>query len=128
MPQEEKVTVSLPEDLSRQFEHLRRRLFSLESLLAVTLGISALLLAYFLLFVSDRFLGYSFVAAGRTICRGCNRVPPGRFLVAPPLGNISARSSGLVTPGPAKVSTPGRSFAGHCRTRGREEAARLFLA
>src|SRR5688572_21465204 len=55
MPQDEKVKVALPEDLSRQFVSLRKRLFSLESIFAISFGFSALLLSFFLLFISDRF-------------------------------------------------------------------------
>src|SRR4051812_23507466 len=54
MPQDEKVRVALPPELTRQFSALRRRLFSLESIFAASLGFSALLLSFFLLFVSDR--------------------------------------------------------------------------
>lgn len=54
MPQEEKVTVALPENLQRQFANLQKRLFSLESTFAVCSIISAIFLAYLLIFVSDR--------------------------------------------------------------------------
>src|SRR5690242_2353029 len=55
MPQDEKVTVSLPESLRRQFENLRTRLFSFESTFALAFALSAILLGMFLNFVSDRF-------------------------------------------------------------------------
>lgn len=55
MPQEEKVTVALPENLQRQFADLQKRLFSLETAFAISAGLSALFLSYLLLFVSDRF-------------------------------------------------------------------------
>src|SRR6185295_2989943 len=54
MPQEEKVTVSLPESLRRQFEDLRKRLFSFETTFALAFALSAILLGLFLNFLSDR--------------------------------------------------------------------------
>ena len=54
MPQDEKVTVSLPESLQRQFTDLRNRLFSLESLFAVSAGTSAILLSLLIVIISDR--------------------------------------------------------------------------
>ncbi len=54
MPQEEKVTVSLPESLRRQFEDLRRRLFSFETTFALAFALSAILCGLFLNVVSDR--------------------------------------------------------------------------
>jgi hypothetical protein len=54
MPQDEKVTVSLPESLQRQFTDLRNRLFSLETLFAVAAGLSAILLSFLLVIISDR--------------------------------------------------------------------------
>jgi hypothetical protein len=55
MPQEKKVTLALPENLQRQFAALQKRLFSLETAFAIAAGVSALLLSYLVLFVSDRF-------------------------------------------------------------------------
>jgi hypothetical protein len=54
MPQEEKVTVALPENLQRQFVDLRSRLFSLETVFALAAAASAILLSLFLIIVSDR--------------------------------------------------------------------------
>jgi hypothetical protein len=55
MPQDEKVTVALPENLQRQFAHLQKRLFRLETTFAFCAVISAVALAFLLIFVSDRF-------------------------------------------------------------------------
>jgi hypothetical protein len=54
MPQDEKVTVGLPESLQRQFTDLRNRLFSLETLFAVAAGLSAVLLSFLVIVISDR--------------------------------------------------------------------------
>src|SRR3569833_168440 len=54
MPQEEKVTVALPENLGRQFTHLERRLFSVETIFTVAFALGALLLGLLLQFISDR--------------------------------------------------------------------------
>src|SRR5687768_10944659 len=54
MPLDEKVTVTLPENLERQFSHLRQRLFSLETLLAIGAGLSAVLSSLLLIIISDR--------------------------------------------------------------------------
>src|SRR5262245_3588139 len=54
MPQEEKVTVSLPESLRRQFADLQKRLFSFETTFALAFALSAILLGIFLNFLSDR--------------------------------------------------------------------------
>jgi hypothetical protein len=54
MPQDAKVTVSLPESLQRQFTDLRNRLFSLESLFALAAAVSAILLSLLLVIISDR--------------------------------------------------------------------------
>src|SRR5688572_7173047 len=54
MPQDEKVTVGLPESLQRQFTDLRSRLFSLETLFAVGAAFSAILFSFLLIIISDR--------------------------------------------------------------------------
>ncbi|HEX7862399.1 MAG TPA: hypothetical protein VF773_18825 [Verrucomicrobiae bacterium] len=54
MPLEEKVTVALPENLERQFTDLRKRLFRLETLFALASAVSAILLSFFFVIVSDR--------------------------------------------------------------------------
>ena len=54
MPQEEKVTVSLPDSLQRQFTDLRNRLFHLESLFAIAAAVSSILLSFLLIVISDR--------------------------------------------------------------------------
>lgn len=54
MPQEEKVTVTLPESLQRQFTDLRSRLFSLETVFASAAAASAILLSFLVVIISDR--------------------------------------------------------------------------
>jgi hypothetical protein len=54
MPLDEKVTVALPENLERQFTSLRQRLFSLETLLALAAGFSALFVSLLCIIISDR--------------------------------------------------------------------------
>lgn len=54
MPLEEKVTVALPDNLERQFSELRKRLFGLESLFALGAAVSAILLSFLLVLISDR--------------------------------------------------------------------------
>lgn len=54
MPQEEKVTVALPENLERQFSELRKRLFNLQTLFAIAAAASAILLSLLLVMISDR--------------------------------------------------------------------------
>jgi hypothetical protein len=66
MPPPEKVNVALPEDVNRQFAALRRRLFSVESIFAISLALSAILLSFFVVFISDRFIDTPPVA--RLIC------------------------------------------------------------
>ena len=68
MPLEEKVTVALPENLERQFADLRKRLFGLESLFAVGLGTSSVLLSFFLVIISDRL--WDTPTAVRFLCFG----------------------------------------------------------
>ncbi len=54
MPQEEKVTVTLPDSLRRQFEGLRDRLFSFETIFAVAFALTAILGGLLLSSISDR--------------------------------------------------------------------------
>ena len=52
---ENQMSVSLPEALRRQFVELERRLWTLETTLAVCWAAGGLILSYLVLFVSDRF-------------------------------------------------------------------------
>src|SRR5688572_19338538 len=54
MPQDAKVTVSLPESLRRQFLDLRKRLFSFETVFAVAFAFTAIFAGILLSFASDR--------------------------------------------------------------------------
>ncbi|MGV3773739.1 MAG: hypothetical protein ACO1QB_12615 [Verrucomicrobiales bacterium] len=55
MPDEEKLkSLALPNALSEQFGLLRKRLFSLETILACSVAVSVFLLSFLVLFVSDR--------------------------------------------------------------------------
>ena len=54
MPEDQSFRVALPDSLRRQFADLEKRLFSLETWMAVSGGLIALLSIFFLFFVSDR--------------------------------------------------------------------------
>ena len=55
MPEDQSLRVALPDSLRRQFADLEKRLFSLETRMALSAALIALLAVFLVFFVSDRF-------------------------------------------------------------------------